>query len=125
MTQTNYHFKTRELSLWQKVLQVYWMNPNSWLLDEFILDNDNLTIIRKNKTVFKAKLPTITTTYFTDNFARREYRIVDNKGNKVRFKEIPDMLTLDEWIQITILLNASESKLSKVIYWISSLLKKR
>jgi hypothetical protein len=125
MTQTSYHFKTRELSLWQKTLQVYWANPKSWLLDEFILDDDDLTIICKNKRVFKTKISAITTTYFVDDFARREYRIVDNRGNKTHFKEITDMLSLEEWVQITILLNASEAKYSKIIHWIRSLMGKR
>jgi hypothetical protein len=125
MRQVSYHFKTRELTLWQKMLQAYWFNPKSWLLDEFILDNDNLTIIRKNKSVFKAKCSSLTTTYFVDNFARREYLIVDHKGNKVCFKEITDMLTMEEWVQITILLDASESKFSKIIHWIRSFVGRR
>ena len=119
------HFKTRELTFWQKFLQVYWVNPKSYLLDEFILENDNLTIIYKNSTVFKAKLPSITTTYFVDDFNRREYTIIDNIGNKTHFKEIPDMLSVEEWVQITILLNATEAKSSKFIHWIRSLMGKR
>ncbi|MBL4650492.1 MAG: hypothetical protein JKY03_12240 [Aureispira sp.] len=119
------YFKTKELTFWQKLLQVYWFTPKSYLLDEFILDQADLTIIRKNNTVFKAKLSSITTTYFVDDFQRREYTIIDTLGNKTRFKEIPDMLSVEEWVQITILLNASEAKYSKIIHWIRSLMGKR
>ena len=37
-------YKTHEPTFMKKLLQVYWVNPKSWRLDEFVINDDILTI---------------------------------------------------------------------------------
>lgn len=120
----NYYFKTKELTFGQKLLQLYWFNPKSWLLDEMTIEGDNLTIIRKDGHVFHGKCSEIQASYTIDRYYRKEFKIKDAAGNKTRFKEIPDMLSLEQWITILVTLNAQESKLSKLFSFLFPFLKK-
>ena len=36
---TNISFKTKQLNILQKIAQVYWIMPRSWLLEEFRVTN--------------------------------------------------------------------------------------
>ncbi|MCP4437757.1 MAG: hypothetical protein GY810_02340 [Aureispira sp.] len=124
MSYTNYHFKTKELTFWKKFLQVYWFNPKSWLLEEMIVEKDQITIIRKDGNIFKSHISELNTTYSVDRYYRKEFKIEDQHGNKTRFKEIPDMLNDEDWIRILILLDAKETKCSKILSFFSGILGK-
>jgi hypothetical protein len=101
------HFKTRELNFFEKFLQMYWMNPDSWLLDEFKLTGDSLTIIRKDGHVFHSRLHDTQSSYLMDKYDRREVKISNKEGGKTRFKEIPGMLSEEEWDLILIKQNST------------------
>ena len=105
--------KTRDLSFLGKLTQVYWANPKSWLLDEFVIENGIVTVARKNGEVFTAHISEISATFATDNYERREINM-RSKSDKTRFKEIPGMLDDDEWNAIIAVLNPSKSGIGKL-----------
>lgn len=105
--------KTRDLSFLGKLTQAYWANPKSWLLDEFVIENGNVTVSRKNGSVFTAHISEINATFATDNYERREINM-RSKSDKTRFKEIPGMLDDDEWNAIIAALNPSKSGIGKL-----------
>ncbi len=104
------HYKTRDLSFFQKLCQVYWANPASWLLDEFTIANGILTVVRKNGNRFDAQLSDISASFAVDNYDRREINIRCGK-KRTRFKEIPGMLSENEWNAIIAVLNPKKSSL--------------
>lgn len=95
----NKTYKTRELNWWQKALQVYWVNPKSWLLDEFIIEDTTITVKVKSGKVLSAPVDQIEVKIQTDKNARREVYLKCN-GEKLHFKEIAWMLTEDEWDEV-------------------------
>jgi len=103
-------YQTQELSFIQKMMQVYWANPKSWLLEEIRFEKGEIAVIRKNGAVFTSLLSNITAVYSTDNYSRREITIISD-SDKTRFKEIPGMLTDNEWQEIV---NILEPKISKM-----------
>jgi hypothetical protein len=115
-------FKTRELSFLQKLSQVYWANPKSWLLDSLEVNNDKITIKRKNGQTNKIIVGEYSTTFLLDKYDRREFKITTNDGTKIRFKEIPGMLEEFEWESIVEILEATESNLSKIIHKVSEVI---
>jgi uncharacterized circularly permuted ATP-grasp superfamily protein len=94
-------------------MQVYWMSPASWLLDEFTVTDSMLTIVRKNGDRFEAPLSQIEATFAVDNYDRREINIRYGE-KKTRFKEIPGMLSEEEWDEIIAVLNPRKSGLGKL-----------
>lgn len=108
-------FKTRDLNFFEKFLQVYWVNPKSWLLDEFKLSGDSLTIIRKDGHVFHSSLKNTRSSFTVDKYERRALKISNEEGGKTRFKEIPGMLSEEEWDLIFKSLNAKETGFSKFL----------
>lgn len=109
-------FKTKELSFLQKLLQAYWANPKSWLLDSLEVNNDTITIKRKNGQANKIIVGEYSTTFLLDKYDRREFKITTKDGTKIRFKEIPGMLEEFEWESIVEILEATESNFSKIIH---------
>jgi hypothetical protein len=109
----NMHYKTRELNLLEKLLQVYWANPASWILDEFTIIDGTVTVTRKNGDRFDAPITAIDATFAVDNYDRREINIKCG-DKKTRFKEIPGMLSEDEWNAIIDTLNPTKSGLGKL-----------
>ena len=112
------YYKTRELKIWQKILQVYWFNPKSWLLDEFIFDNNQITFKVRNGNVISASILDLKVRYQKDNYERIEVYIT-NGNEKLHFKEIPWMLTDEEWEDVFNILDTvpdiSSTKMSKVV----------
>jgi predicted RNA-binding Zn-ribbon protein involved in translation (DUF1610 family) len=106
-------FKTKELSFWNKLLQMSWMNPKSWILDEFIVDGEQITIRTKNGKELSAPIDELQAKYQSDKYDRRELTVKHN-DRKIHFKEIPDMLEDEEWEEIIAILNPKESALGIV-----------
>ncbi|MGB0931271.1 MAG: hypothetical protein ACPGVB_10870 [Chitinophagales bacterium] len=116
------HFKTRELTFLEKLLQAYWMNPKSWLLEEFILKNGKLTITRKDGNQFSADLNETSAFYLVDKFDRREITIECSDGAKTRFKEIPWMLEDEDWNKIVEVLDAEELAMSEALRGVNDII---
>ena len=112
--ETGMLYKTREPSFFMKLMQVYWANPASWLLDEIKIADGTLTLVRKNGDRFDARLCDIGATYAVDRYERREVNIRCGE-KKTRFKEIPGMLSEEEWNEIIAALNPRKSGLGKLI----------
>lgn len=43
----NLTYETKELSFFQKLLQVYWMNPKSWLLERLTIKDGDIEVVLK------------------------------------------------------------------------------
>src|SRR5690554_415102 len=112
---TNVSLKTVELNFLQKLLQVYWVNPKRWLLDEFILEDGILTVKTKDGKMIKSSLSNITSKYSTDNYGRHEVRLKDENNNKLNFKEIPWMLSDEDWELVLAILSPEKSTTHKVV----------
>lgn len=97
-------FKTRNPAWWQKLMEMYWVNPKSWRLDEFILDNNQLTIKVQNGKMISGPIAEMKLRYQIDKFDRMEYFFTFG-SQKLHFKEINYMLTTEEWQQIREILN--------------------
>ncbi len=112
-------YKTKELALWQKILQVYWVNPKSWLLDEFTITDDIVTVRVKSGKVISAPIDQIKVKVQRDSYARREVYLSHNT-EKLHFKEIPWMLTEEQWDQVIEIFNVSaNSNLAKTAWALS------
>ncbi len=112
----NRTYKTRELNWWQKLLQVYWVNPKSWLLDEFTIDDTLITIKLKNGKVMSAQVDEISVKIKTDKSDRRECYITHN-AEKLHFKEIAWMLTDEEWDEVFEIFSVTvDSRLTKAAW---------
>jgi len=111
----NVRLKTTELSFFRKLLQMYWVNPKSWILDEFILQDGILTAKTRNGKIIQGSLSEISTKYSVDNYDRHEFYLKDMKGNKLHFKQIPDMLSDEEWELIISILSPEKHILHKVV----------
>lgn len=109
----NLSFKTQELDFLQKLLQVYWVNPASWILDEFSIRDGTLVIVRKDGNRFEAPLASVEATFAVDNYDRREINVTAG-DNTTRFKEIPGMLSEEEWDAIIAALKPSKSALGEL-----------
>lgn len=89
-------FTTHEPTFIQKLAQVYWANPKSWLLKRFQVDGDQIRIETMNGNSLSAAINECVFKYQKDKYDRHEITV--KSGNqKVHFKEIPYMLSDDEW----------------------------
>ena len=112
--QDKIYLKTEELTSSQKLFQVYWALPESWRLDEFILENEILTIKTKNGNTIQSHLSKITSKYAVDQYGRHEFFIEDENGKKLHFKEIPDMLSDEDWELIKSILPLKLGAIGKI-----------
>ena len=109
----NLALKTQELNFLQKLLQMYWVNPASWLLDEISVRDGTLVIVRKDGDRFEAPLESVEATFAFDNYDRREINV--HAGERTtRFKEIPGMLSEEEWDAVIAALKPSKSALGEL-----------
>lgn len=89
-------FKTHEPSEYEKTLQMYWMNPKSWLLDEFKLGNGVLSVSTMKGNRLSAPVEELKIRIQTDNYGRKEVYL-RHEDEKLHFKEMPGMLLDEEW----------------------------
>lgn len=101
----NFTYKTKELSFFQKLCQVYWANPKSWLLDSLTIKDGNIEVVLRNGHVFISPLSELKVRKQTDQYDRTELYLSYN-NDKVHFKEIPGMLEPEEWTQIIEVMDA-------------------
>jgi hypothetical protein len=92
----NAFFKTHEPTTWEKILQIYWVNPKRWLLDEFKLEDGVLTLSTLKGNRLVAPIEELKIRIQKDKSERREV-IVKHKDEKLLFKEIPGMMSQEEW----------------------------
>lgn len=92
----NAFFNTHEPTIWEKILQIYWVNPKRWLLDEFKLEDGVLTLSTLKGNRLVAPIEELKIRIQKDKFERREV-IVKHKDEKLLFKEIPGMMSQEEW----------------------------
>lgn len=101
----NFTYETKELSFFQKLLQVYWANPKSWLLDRLTVKDGDIEVVLKNGKTFKSPLSELKVRKQVDKYDRKEVYLSYQK-EKIHFKEIPWMLEDEEWEQIFKILDA-------------------
>lgn len=103
-------YTTHEPTVFQKILQVYWANPKSWLLKRFQVEGVNIHIETMNGATFTAPLEKCVFRYQKDGYGRLEIW-VKTESEKIHFKEIPFMLEDEEWEDIVdFCINATDSK---------------
>ena len=93
------HFVTHEPSFLQKLLQVYWVNPKSWLLKELLVEDGNISITVMNGKSIKAPIKDCIFKYQFDKYDRMEIYVYFNE-DKIHFKEMLGMLKSEEWQEI-------------------------
>mgnify|MGYP001088178651 CR=1 FL=1 len=101
----NLTYETKELSFFQKLLQVYWVNPKSWLLERLTIKDGDIEVVLKNGKIFKSPLSALKVRKQVDQYDRKEFYLSYQK-EKIHFKEIPGMLEEEEWAQIFEVLDA-------------------
>lgn len=101
----NFTYETKELSFFQKLLQVYWANPKSWLLDRLTIKDGIIEVVLKNGKTFKSPLSELKVRKQVDQYDRKEIYLSYQK-EKIHFKEISGMLEDEEWKQIFEVLDA-------------------
>ncbi|MBQ8736779.1 MAG: hypothetical protein IJY78_02985 [Bacteroidaceae bacterium] len=111
------HYVTHEPSFWQKLFQVYWVNPKSWLLKELIVDDGNITISLLNGNTLSAPIEECSFKFQIDKYDRMEI-YVKHENRKIHFKEMPGMLEDEEWDDIKAFIkdscNAKTTTLGKI-----------
>lgn len=112
----HYLFQTVELNFLEKLMQVYWFNPKSWLLESLEINSNKIKIIRKNGQVDDIFSGEYQASFSKDNYDRLEIKLLTKDGRKINFKEIPGMLSEEEWDTIIEILEATESTFSKVLH---------
>ena len=90
---------THEPSLLNKIMQMYWFNPKSWLLNEFRVENGMIYISTMNGNNLSAPISDCKFTYQKDTYDRMEFQ-VKTGDEKLHFKELPGMLEEEEWTTI-------------------------
>ena len=92
----NLHYVTHKPDFFQKLMQVYWFNPKSWLLKELTVKNGVITVSNLKGQQLSAPVVDCFFSYQVDKFGRWEIYV--NHGNeKFHFKEMPGMLEDSEW----------------------------
>ena len=115
------YLKTEELTFFKKLAQMYWLHPKSTRLDEFILENEVLTIKTKSGKIIQSDLSKIISKY-TEDKGNYVFYIQDENGNKLKFNEVPFTLSDEDWELIKSILPLEESKMqkvNKVLEWFS------
>ena len=111
-------YKTHEPTFFQKLLQVYWVNPKSWRLEEFTIDNDTLTFRTQSGKEITGKLEELKIRTQTDKYGRTEV-FVKKGDEKLHFKEISWMLEDTEWEEIFEILNSVPDTGKTTLSWIT------
>ena len=110
----NLHFVTHEPTVFQKILQLYWLQPKAWRLKEFKVSNGNIYISVMNGKELKAPIKDCRFYYDDADKYNRMGITVRYGDKKIKFFEIPFMLNDDEWAQIIdFCMNTCNSKRSK------------
>ena len=92
----NLHYVTHEPNIFQKLMQVYWFNPKSWLLKELTVKNGVISVSNLKGQQLSAPIVDCFFDYQVDKYDRWEIYV--NHGNeKLHFKEMPGMLEDSEW----------------------------
>ena len=99
VTDINLHFVTHEPTIFQKILQVYWLQPKAWRLKEFIVNNGNICVSVMNGKELKA--PIKDCCFYYDDADKYNRMVITIKcgDKKIKFVEIPFMLEDEEWAQ--------------------------
>ena len=116
------YLKAEQLTFLKKLAQMIWLIPKSRRLDEFVLENDVLTIKTKSGNTIQSHLSGVIAKYTVDNNDNSLFYIEDENGQKLRFKEIPFMLSDEDWELVKSILPLEESKMekvNKVLKWFS------
>ncbi len=106
-TTSRLHFITHEPSFLNKLLQVYWVNPKSWLLKEFKYEDGILYISVMNGNELTAPIEECSFRYQKDKYDRMEIYVKSGE-KKLHFKEIPGMLKDEDWETIMNFLQSHE-----------------
>ena len=111
------YFKTRDPKWWQKLLQMYWFNPKSWLLDELKIKDNVITVSVKNSHTLSCPLDQLKVRLQEDKYDRKEIYLSFGE-EKIHFKEIPYMLSDNEWEDLIEKLQSlddvGETKINKI-----------
>lgn len=107
-------FTTHEPTFLQKLAQAYWLHSKSWLLKRFKVDGDIVYIETLNGKSISAPIKQCEFKCWKNNAEQQEITI--KTGNeKIHFKEIPFMLSDDEWeVIVDFCLNADKHKTSTI-----------
>lgn len=107
------HFVTHEPTIFQKILQVYWLLPKMRLLKEFKVTKGNICVSVLNGNEIKAPIKDCCF-YYDDTDRYNRMGITIRYGDKkIKFFEIPFMLKDEEWAQIIYFcMNICEAKQS-------------
>ena len=116
-------YKTQEPNFWQKLMQVYWFNPKSWLLDEFSIDNEILSFKTKAGKTITAPITDLRIRVQVDNYDRHEVYVTHGK-EKLHFKEIGYMLSDEEWEEIFDILSLVPDTGITAMGWITAVARK-
>lgn len=90
---------THNPTFFQKLEQVYWVNPKSCLLKRFKVNGGEIYIETLNGKIFSAPVSECKVRYAKDKYDRYEF-IIKSGEQKIRFREISYMLDDDEWEDI-------------------------
>lgn len=117
------HFKTKDLKWWQKLMQMYWFNPKSWLLDEFDVKGDSIKVKLKNGDVVTWPFSELKVRMQADKYDRKEVYLTCGE-KKIHFREIPFMLEDEQWEAIFEFLESVDDIKETTLNKINKVLKK-
>jgi hypothetical protein len=115
-------YRTHEPTFIQKLLQVYWVNPKSWRLDEFVINDDILTFKTQAGKEITAPITELKIRVQTDKYDRKEVYVKHDK-EKLHFKEIDGMLEDEEWEEIFTILDTVPDTGMTALSWITTVAK--
>ena len=117
-------FKTHDPTWFQKIMVVYGFTPKGWRLDEFSTDGKNLTISTRAGNRLTAPIDELSYSYQVNQYDWHEVYIAHGE-ERIHFREVPYMLSEEEWEEIFSILdtipNAHEKSISKVIRVLESI----
>lgn len=112
-------YKTHEPTFMKKLLQVYWVNPKSWRLDEFVINDEILTFKTQDGKELTAPITELSIKVQTDKYDRKEVFVKHDK-QKLHFKEIDGMLKDEEWEEIFNILDSIPDTGMTALGWITT-----
>lgn len=112
-------YKTHEPTFMKKLLQVYWVNPKSWRLDEFAVNDDILTFKTQAGKEITAPITELKIRVQTDKYDRKEV-FVNHGKDKLHFKEIDGMLDEGQWEEIFDILESVPDTGMTTLGWITN-----